>query len=244
VTLSQRVALITGGGRGIGRGISQALAEAGLAVAVGYHRQAEAAQATAQTIAEAGHWARAYAGDVADARQVEQLVAAVLADTGRIDVLVNNAGLATRAGTLDLDEADWERVLSVNLKGAWLCARAAVPAMQRQGWGRIINITSIAGQTGGMIGPHYAASKAGLMGLTRFMARELAPLGITVNAVAPSGVPSELLEQLELAPSAQRPVGRVGEPEDVAAAVSYLASEGAGYVTGQQLGVNGGSFIG
>jgi 3-oxoacyl-[acyl-carrier protein] reductase len=244
VTLAQRVALVTGGGRGIGRGISQALAEAGLAVAVGYHRQAEAAQATAQALAEAGHWARVYAGDVADAGQVERLVAEVLADTGRIDVLVNNAGLATRAGTLDLDQADWERVMGVNVKGAWLCARAVVPSMRRQGWGRIINLTSIAGQTGGMIGPHYAASKAGLMGLTRFMARELAPLGITVNAVAPSGVSSELLSSLGLTPSAQRPVGRVGQPADVAAAVCYLASEGAGYVTGQELSVNGGSFIG
>ncbi len=242
--MTQRVAIVTGGGRGIGRGISQALAEMGLAVALIYHQQADAAQATVQALAEAGLKAHAYACDVSDAAQVQQLFALVLADAGRIDVLVNNAGVATRAGTADLAEADWDHILNVNLKGAWLCSRAVIPAMQRQRGGRIINITSIAGQTGGMIGPHYAASKAGLMGLTRFMARELGPHGITVNAVSPSGVPSELLGQLGLAPTAERPMRRVGQPHDVAAAVCYLASEAAGYVTGQELAVNGGSFIG
>jgi 3-oxoacyl-[acyl-carrier protein] reductase len=242
--MRQRVAVVTGGGRGIGRGISQGLAEMGLAVALTYHQQAEAAQALVLALADAGHTARAYACDVADPAQVEQLMAQVLADRGRIDVLVNNAGLATRAGTADLSEADWDTVLAVNLKGAWLCARAVIPAMQRERWGRIINVTSIAGQTGGVIGPHYAASKAGLMGLTRFMARELGPSGITVNAVSPSGIPSALLDQLGLAPSADRPVRRVGQPADVAAAVCYLASEAAGYLTGQELAVNGGSFIG
>ncbi len=242
--MTQRVAVVTGGGRGIGRGISLALAEAGLAVAVVYHRQPAAAEATVQTLTMAGHHARAYAADVSDAAQVARLFAQVLEAFGRIDVLVNNAGVATRASTTELAQADWERILAVNLTGAWLCSRAVIPAMQRQGAGRIINITSIAGQTGGLLGPHYAASKAGLMGLTRFMAREQGPHGITVNAVAPSGVPSELLEQLGLAPSADRPVRRVGQPMDVAAAVGYLASEAAGYVTGQELAVNGGSFIG
>jgi 3-oxoacyl-[acyl-carrier protein] reductase len=242
--LTERVAIVTGGGRGIGRGISQALAEMGMAVNVVYHRHPEAAQRTVQDLATAGHTARAYACDVSDSAQVGRLVAQVLAESERIDVLVNNAGMATRAGTVDLAEADWDQVLSVNLKGAWLCARAVIPVMQRQRWGRIINITSIAGQTGGQIGPHYAASKAGLVGLTRFMARELGPNNITVNAVSPSGIPSELLDRLGLAPSAARPVGRVGTPQDIAAAVCYLAAEEAGYVTGQELAVNGGSFIG
>lgn len=242
--MTQRVAVVTGGGRGLGRGISEALGAQGLAVAVVYHRQAEAAQETVRALAAAGRPARAYACEVADAGQIQRLADQVLADFGRIDVLVNNAGLATRATTTHLAEADWDRVLAVNLTGAWLCARAVIPAMQRQGSGRIINITSIAGQTGGVIGPHYAASKAGLMGLTRFMARELGPHGITVNAVAPSGVPSDLLTQLGLPPSADRPVRRVGQPADVAGAVCYLASEAAGYVTGQELAVNGGSFIG
>jgi 3-oxoacyl-[acyl-carrier protein] reductase len=242
--VTQRVAVVTGGGRGIGRGISLALAEAGLAVSLLYHRQAEAAQATVRAIREAGGTAREYTCDVADTDQVARVFVQAHADAGRIDVLVNNAGLATRTGTVDLLEDDWDRVLAVNLKGAWLCARAVIPGMQRQGWGRIINLTSIAGQTGGRIGPHYAASKAGLMGLTRFMARELGPHGITVNAVSPSGIPSDLLDQLGLSPSAERPARRVGTPADVAAAVVYLASEAAGYVTGQELSVNGGSFIG
>ena len=242
--MTQRVAVVTGGGRGLGQGISLGLGAMGLAVAVTYHRQVETAHATVAALTAAGHLSRAYACDVAEAGQVQRLAEQVLADFGRIDVLVNNAGQATRSGTADLTEADWDQVVAVNLKGAWLCSRAVVPVMQRQGKGRIINITSIAGQTGGMIGPHYAASKAGLMGLTRFMARELGPHGLTVNAVSPAGVPSDLLTQLGLPPNADRPVRRVGQPADVAAAVCYLASEEAGYVTGQELAVNGGSFIG
>jgi 3-oxoacyl-[acyl-carrier protein] reductase len=134
--------------------------------------------------------------------------------------------------------------MDVNLKGTFLCSQEVIPIMKGQNFGRIINLSSIAGQTGGGIGPHYAASKAGIIGLTRFMARELGSFGITVNAIAPSGIPTDLLFDLGFEPNANRPVGRFGNLGDVAAAVNYLASDSASYVTGQVISVNGGSFIG
>jgi 3-oxoacyl-[acyl-carrier protein] reductase len=239
-----KAAVITGGGRGLGQGISRGLAAAGFGVAVVYHSRPQPAEQLAREIEAAGGRAIAYACDVAQAEQVDRLVARVLTDFGRLDVLVNNAGIATRSGSAELSASDWDRVLDVNLKGAFLCARAVIPHMQSRAAGRIINISSIAGQTGGGIGPHYAASKAGLIGLTRFMARELGPHGITVNSVAPSGVPTEMLATLGLPATTDRPARRLGTPEDIAAAVCYLASDAAGFVTGQVLAVNGGSFIG
>jgi NAD(P)-dependent dehydrogenase (short-subunit alcohol dehydrogenase family) len=172
------------------------------------------------------------------------MVTKVYNDFGSIDVLVNNAGIATKSTTIDLIESEWDQVIDVNLKGTFLCSQAVIPYMQRQGFGRIINLTSIAGQTGGAIGAYYAASKAGIIGLTRFMARELGPSGITVNAIAPSGIPTDLLSNLGMEPNDQRPVRRVGTPQDIAATVRYLASESAGYVTGQVISVNGGIYFG
>lgn len=239
-----KTAIITGGGRGLGRGISLGLAADGFTIAVCYHKRARPAEEVIKDITLAGGTAYAFQVDVSVKDQVQIVMKRILTQFGRVDVLVNNAGTASKASSESLSEAEWDRVLDVNLKGAFLCSQAILQSMYSQGRGRIINITSIAGQTGGGIGPHYAASKAGLIGLTRYLAREVGPHGITVNAVAPSGIPTQLLKDLELEVSGERPVGRVGTPEDVAAAVCYLASDAASYVTGQILSVNGGTFIG
>lgn len=237
-----KVALVTGGGRGLGRAISLRLAEDGFQVAVNYRaRVAEAEDVVAQIIA-AGGSAVAVQADVAEAADVRQMVEGVLGVWGRIDVLVNNAGIATRAGTVDLDEATWDRVLDVNLKSAFLCSQAVIPTMRALGGGRIIHVSSLAGQAASAIGPHYAASKAGMLGLMRFMALELGPDGITVNAVAPAGIYTEIFDDIGMKPGIGL-LGRSGQPEDVSAAVSYLASEQAGYVTGQTLSINGGKFM-
>jgi len=239
-----QVAIVTGGGRGIGRGISFGLAADGFNVAVVYFQHKDEAKSIVDELHARGVKARAYRANVAQKDQVVQMVADVLADFGQIDVLVNNAGIASKLTTVDLDENEWDRIVDVNLKGTFLCSQAVIPYMQSAGFGRIINLTSIAGQTGGAIGPHYAASKAGVIGLTRFMATEVGPSGITVNAISPSGVPTELLSSMGMQPKDRRPACRVGTPEDIAAAVCFLASESSGYVTGQVLSVNGGSYYG
>jgi 3-oxoacyl-[acyl-carrier protein] reductase len=242
--VQRKVAIVTGGGRGIGKGISLALGTSGMAVAVIYHRRATAAEETVVELRTRGGKGQIYQANVAIRDEVLEVVRQVRADFGRIDVLVNNAGVGSIVTTANLAEEEWDRVLAVNLKGAFLCSQAVLPAMRAQIGGRIINITSIAGQTGGRIGPHYAASKAGLIGLTRFMARELGSAGITVNAIAPAGIQTDMLRELALHPAPERPVSRAGVPEDVAAAVQYLVSEQAGFITGQVLSINGGSFIG
>jgi 3-oxoacyl-[acyl-carrier protein] reductase len=241
---AHRTAIVTGGGRGIGKGISLGLAAKGLTVAVVYHRREAEATQVVKAIHKQGGQARSYPVNVTKREQVLNLVRQVLNDFGTLDVLVNNAGEASRACSVDLKETEWDRILAVNLTGAFYCSQAVIEPMRLQKRGRIVNISSIAGQTGGSIGPHYAASKAGLIGLTRYMARELGPDGITVNAIAPSGIPTELLEAMGFSNFNKRPVGRAGKLEDVAAAVCYLTSLEADYITGQVLGVNGGSFIG
>ncbi|MDQ7849514.1 MAG: 3-oxoacyl-ACP reductase family protein [Armatimonadota bacterium] len=241
-----RVALVTGAGRGIGRATALALARAGAHVAVNYHTSIDGAEAAVREITGLGRRAIAVRADVADSARVTSMVEAVLRQMGRIDILVNSAGTASRIATTDLTEAEWDRVVDVNLKGAFLCVRAVLPTMMAQRWGRIINISSIAGQTGGRLGAHYAAAKAGLLGLTKFLARELGPWGITVNAVAPSGIPTDLLSQTGVDPAAlaERPVGRAGTPEEVAAAVVFLAFDAAAYITGQTISLNGGLWMG
>lgn len=239
-----RVAIVTGGNRGIGYGISVELAAANFNVAIIYYRRKEEADRTVDEIREMGRKANAYQADISRSDEVTRVITEIYNVFGRIDVLVNNAGLASKSSTVDLTEQMWDRIVDVNLKGTHLCSQAVIPFMQRASYGRIINMTSIAGQTGGGIGPHYAASKAGVIGLTRFMATELGPYGITVNAISPSGVPTDLLLSLGMEPNAARPVRRVGTPEDIATATVYLASESASYVTGQVLSVNGGSYFG
>ena len=237
-----KVAIVTGGGRGLGRAISLRLAEDGFQVAVNYRARAREAEDVARQIAAAGGLAVALQADVSQKADVERMVAQALEQLGRIDVLVNNAGIATRAGMMELDEATWDRVMDVNLKSAFLCSQAVIPTMRALGSGRIIHISSIAGQAASRIGPHYAASKAGMLGLMRFMARELGPDHITVNAVAPAGIYTEIFDDIGMKPS-NGLLDRAGQPEDVAAAVSYLASDAAGYVTGHTISVNGGSFM-
>jgi len=239
-----KVAIVTGGGRGIGKGISLGLGKDGIDVAVVYHSRSDDAQKVVAELVANGVKANFYKADVAIKTQVQKLMQEVLNDFGKVDILVNNAGIATKSKTVDLSEEDWERVMDVNVKGTFFCCQATIPIMQAQKNGRIVNFSSIAGQTGGGIGPHYATAKAGIIGLTRFMARELGPDGITVNAIAPSGIPTDLLYDMGFNPNPDRPVGRVGNLDDCAAAVRYFVSDAASYVTGQLLAVNGGVFMG
>ncbi len=241
---NKKVAIVTGGGRGIGKGISLGLGEDGIGVAVVYHSRPEDAQNVVAELVANGVKAHFYKADVAIKAQVQEMVQKVIDDFGRVDILVNNAGIATQSKTVDLSEEDWNLVMDANVKGTFFCCQETIPIMQAQKKGRIVNFSSIAGQTGGAIGPHYAAAKAGLIGLTRFMARELGPDGITVNAIAPSGIPTDLLSDMGFNPNPNRPVGRVGNLDDCAAAVRYFVSDAASYVTGQLLAVNGGVFMG
>lgn len=237
-------ALVTGGSRGIGRAIALRLAAEGANVAV-CARNEEAASATAAEVARAGVGSLSRGVDVSDAGQVKDLVAATIAEFGAVDILVNNAGIARDNLTLRLQEADWDAVLEINLKGAFLCCKAAARSMMKAREGRIINISSVVGLAGNAGQPNYAASKAGLLGFTKSLARELAPRNITVNAVAPGLVPDtgmttglgeEAVEQL----LSHVPLGRPGSAQDVAAAVAFLASEEAAYITGHVLTVDGG----
>ncbi len=244
--LSGKVALVTGAARGSGLAIARRLAQAGAAVLLADLDEGEVEQA-ARALAAAGLEARGQPVDVSSPEQVRAVVARALGEWGRVDILVNNAGICpiTPLDAIGLEE--WNRVLAVNLTGAFLCSQAVVPAMRAQGRGKIIKIASSAGQMGGLaVGAHYSASKAGLLGLTKSLARILAP-AIQVNAVAPGTTETNMtrrwgsrtLERL----LAQVPAGRLGRPDDVAGAVLFLASEDADYITGQTLSVNGGLLM-
>ncbi|OMC56703.1 3-oxoacyl-ACP reductase [Mycobacterium sp. IS-836] len=243
IALSNRVALVTGGSRGIGRGIAQALARAGAAVAVNYrHRQDEAA-ATVAEIERTGGRAISVRADVAMRSEVEAMAGQVGSELGPIDVLVNNAGIATIRGVEDITEEDFDETLTVNLKSAFLCTQAVVQGMRQRGWGRIVNVSSVAARGAGNIGVHYNASKAGLEGLTRGYAARLAADGITVNAIAPGLIDTEMAVPLKESGVADRlPVGRIGTPDEIGQAVLMMI--GNGFLTGQTLAVNGGgSFL-
>jgi len=241
-----KVALVTGASRGIGRSISLALAAQGAKiVAVDVDLQA-----TEEFVAElkaAGTEAIAIQGNVTVAADVDQMVKIAKETFDRIDILVNNAGITRDALLLRMKDADWDAVLDVNLKGAFLCTRAVAKLMTKQRYGRIINIASVVGQMGNAGQANYCASKAGLMGLTRSNARELAKRNITVNAVAPGFIATAMTDALpeekrqELA--AQIPLARLGSAEDIANAVLFLAAEKTGYITGQVIGVNGGMYM-
>jgi 3-oxoacyl-[acyl-carrier protein] reductase len=240
--LTSKVALVTGGSRGIGRAVAIALAQAGAAVAVNYREKAAEARDVTQTIRELGGRAMAIAADVSKAELVTQLIAGVERELGPIDVLVNNAGLAIIRGVADLTEDDFDRTIAVNLKSAFLCIQAVVPGMRARKWGRIVNISSGAARGAGGIGPHYNASKAGMEGLTRGYAARLVKDGITVNAVAPSLIETDMVRP-GLASSPERiPLGRFGTPEECAQAVLMVI--GNAYMTGQTVALSGGmSFI-
>lgn len=242
-----RVALVTGASRGIGRAIAMELARAGFGVGVNYLSRQDQAEGTVAAITAGGGEAVALQADVADPQAVDRMFAALDRQFGRLDALVNNAGIGARIEFLTaIDDATWRRTLAVNLDGAFYCLRAAVPRLRAAGGGRIVNISSGAAKTGGLIGAHYAASKAGLLALTAKAARELARDGISVNAVLPSVIETEMLGALAGSAEArerlraQFPIGRFGRPEEVAQVVRFLLVEAPGYLTGEFLSLRGG----
>jgi 3-oxoacyl-[acyl-carrier protein] reductase len=244
--MKDKVAAITGASRGIGRSIALFLAGEGAKIVASARNSAELEKLVAE-IKEKGGEAIAVAGDVAVTADADRLVDAAVAAYGRLDILVNNAGITRDGLLLRMKDEDWDAVLNVNLKGAFLCTRAAAKVMSKQRYGRIINISSVVGEMGNAGQANYCASKAGLLGLTKSVARELARRNVTVNAVTPGFIVTDMTEALpektreELA--SQIPLGRLGDAEDIAHAVLFLASDGAGYVTGQVLGVNGGMYM-
>jgi 3-oxoacyl-[acyl-carrier protein] reductase len=239
--LNGHTALVTGASRGIGAAIAMALAEAGAAVAVNYRERADEADAVVAKIRESGGCATAVAADVSQAAAVARMVDLAGSALGAIDILVNNAGLAIVRGIDDLTESDFDQTIAVNLKSAFLCTQAVVPAMRAKKWGRIVNISSGAARGAGAIGVHYNASKAGMEGLTRGYAARLVKEGITVNAVAPSLIETDMMRgRSDLARNI--PLGRLGQPGEVAQAVLMVL--GNDYMTGQTIILNGGmAFI-
>ncbi len=237
-------ALITGGSRGIGAAIAAALARAGYAVAINYNHSAEAAEALAASLRAEGRTALPVQADVSDPAQVAAMFAAVERQLGAVSVLVNNAGIAQQKLFTDLSDADWRRMMGVHLDGAFYCCRAALPAMIRARYGRILNIASMWGQVGGSCEVHYSAAKAGLIGLTKALAKEEGPSGITVNCIAPGVVDTDMMASFSAEDRAaladETPVCRLGNADEVAAAAVFLCSPAAGFITGQVLGVNGG----
>jgi 3-oxoacyl-[acyl-carrier protein] reductase len=248
MNLEGKVAVVTGASRGIGRAIAAELAKNGAKVVINYARDAEGAQAGLAAIQTAGGQGCAMQADVSDYKAAEGLIKAAVETFGGLDILVNNAGTTRDMVIMMMPEADWDVVIRTNLKSAFNCSKAAVKTMLRRRSGRVINITSVTGIAGNAGQTNYSASKAGLIGFTRALAREVAPRNITVNAVAPGFVPTALTNNLpqELKDASLKaiPLGRWGTPEDVAYAVAFLAGPQAGYITGQVLSVDGGMVMG
>jgi len=242
-----RIALVTGASQGIGRACALALAKAGATVVLAARNEAKLAEVQSE-IEAAGCTAAAFAIDVAREESIKAGAKAVLERFGKVEILVNNAGITRDGLVLRMKREDWDAVVGTNLTGAFLLTQALLSAMLKNRWGRIINISSVVGRTGQAGQVNYAATKAGLIGMTRSLAREVASRGVTVNAVAPGYIATPMTAVLDekqtTAMLAQIPLGRAGTDEDVAQAVAYLASEGASYVTGHVLDVNGGMFMG
>ena len=243
----RRVALVTGGSRGIGAAVCAELAQAGYSVAIGYTRSAEAAERMAQDLRAKGMNAMAVKADMRDRDAIEKMFSDVKMQMGAVDTLVCSAGIAQQKLFLDITEDDWDAMFEVNVKGVYRCIQAALPEMLRRGKGCIVTMSSMWGQVGASCESHYAASKAAVIALTQSLAKELGPSGIRVNCVAPGVIETDMTTVLgaetleELAE--ETPVGRNGLPQDVARAVKYLCSEEASFVTGQVLGVNGGYVV-
>jgi 3-oxoacyl-[acyl-carrier protein] reductase len=233
-----RIALVTGSSRGIGRAIAVALARAGADVAINYVTQAGDA---AREIEGAGRRCVAVQADVGAAGDVTRLVRTVEEKLGAIDILVNNAGIARPQRIEEIAEDDWDEILRVNLKSCFLMTQAVLPGMRARKWGRIVNVSSVAAQVGGVVGPHYAASKAGMHGLTHYYAAHLAAEGICVNAIAPALIDTDMVRSNPNASAGRIPVGRFGAVEEVADVAVMLA--GNGYITGQTINVNGGWYL-
>jgi 3-oxoacyl-[acyl-carrier protein] reductase len=244
--MSNRVAFITGASRGIGRATALSLCRAGFDI-VAASPEIESNQEFAAEIRACGGEVMTVNLDVTSIDSVKGAFAKVLKGKSRIDVLVNNAGIARDGLAVRMKHADWERVLRLNLDGSFLCIQQVLPGMMRNRWGRIINISSVVGQAGSAGQANYAASKAGLIGLTKALAQEMASRGITVNAVAPGYIATDMTkvlpEDVKQKILSSVPLGRMGTPEDIAAAVKFLAGEDAGYITGHVLAVNGGMYM-
>ena len=244
LSLENRVAVVTGASRGIGRAIALELAHRGAVLAVNYNSSAAAANEVVAQIATDGGQAVAVQADVSDSGQAQTLVKTAIKALGGLDILVNNAGIIRDNVIMLMKEDDWDDVIDNNLKGTFNCSKAAVRHMMRKRYGRIINITSVAGQMGNPGQTNYSASKAGQIGFTKALAREIAPRNVTVNAVAPGYVETDILanvpEDTKETILQLTPLGRTATPEEVAYAVAFLASDQAAYITGQVLGVNGG----
>ena len=245
--LNGRVAVVTGASQGIGRACALALTKHGAKVAL-VARNQQKLEEVARQISSANATSRVFTCDIADEDQVKTTFKAIVAEFGKIDILVNNAGITRDQLIMRMKRADWEAVLTTNLTSAYLCSQQAIPAMLKQRWGRIINVTSIFGQIGQAGQANYSSSKAGLVGLTMSIAREIGSRSITCNAVAPGFIETAMTSVLspEFKENAIKmiPLGRVGTPEDVANCVAFLASEEAAYITGHVLNVNGGMFMG
>ncbi|MFN4136602.1 MAG: SDR family NAD(P)-dependent oxidoreductase [Novosphingobium meiothermophilum] len=245
-SLGGRVAVVTGAGSGIGRAIALRLAEDSARIAI-WDINPAGAEETAQMIRDAGGTAIAITADCADKAAIHAAAARTRAELGPVAILVNNAGIAPFTPFLDTDDDLFDKVIRINLRGPWLVTKECLPDMLEAGWGRVINITSSSVQTGSPAQGHYVSSKGGLVGMTKALALEFAPTGVTFNMIPPGFIDTPMLRAAPVdieAFAAQLPMRRVGKPEDIAAAAAYLASEEAGYITGQVISTNGGRYMG